>query len=88
VVIDANAISKDQAQYRADSLMEDISYRFGSLECTCVGIPELKPGHFIKITGLGEPCDNKFYVTHARHIMSDEHGYVTRITAIAAALTS
>jgi hypothetical protein len=88
VVIDANAISKDQAQYRAESLMEDISYRFGSLECTCVGIPELKPGHFIKITGLGEPCDNRFYVTHARHVMSDEKGYVTHITAIAAALTS
>jgi phage protein D len=88
VVIDANAISKDQAQYRADSLMEDISYRFGSLECTCMGIPELKPGHFIKFKGLGSPCDNTFYITNAKHIMSDEGGYVTRITGVAAALSN
>jgi phage protein D len=88
VVIDANAISKEQAQYRADSLMKDISYRFGTLECTCIGIPELRPGHFIRITGLGEPCDNMFYIMSAKHTMTDEGGYNTHITAVAAALTS
>jgi phage protein D len=86
VVIDANAISKSQAQCRADSLMEEISYRFGSLECTCVGIPELKPGHFIRLTNFESPCDNTFYITHAKHIMTDEGGYYTRLTAQAAAL--
>jgi phage protein D len=88
VVIDANAISKDQAQCRADSLMEEISYRFGTLECTCIGIPELRPGHFIRITGLGEPCDNMFYITAAKHIMTDEGGYTTKLTAIAAAISN
>lgn len=86
VVVDANAISQEQAQYRADSLMEDISYRFGTLECTCIGIPELKPGHFLKITGLGEPCTNRFYITNVRHVMTDSEGYITHVTAIAAAL--
>lgn len=86
VVIDANAVSKEQAQYRAESLMEEISYRFGTLECTCVGIPELKPGHFIKMTNLGEPCDNSFYITNAKHIITDTDGYTTRITAVAAKL--
>ncbi len=86
-VIDAGAISKEQAQYRAQAMMEDISYRFGSLECICVGMPELKPGHFIRVTGLGEPCDNRFYVTQARHEISDSGGYLTHITAIAASLT-
>ncbi len=87
VVIDTNAISKEQAQYRADSLMEEISYRFGTLQCTCIGIPELKPGHFIEVTGLGGPCDNKFYIKQARHIITDEDGYITEITAVAAALS-
>ncbi|MDE7323229.1 MAG: hypothetical protein K2N73_11025 [Lachnospiraceae bacterium] len=87
-VIDAAAVSKDQAQCRADSLMEDISYRFGTLECDCVGIPELKPGHFVKITGLECPGDNQFYITHVRHMMSDENGYSTHITAMAASLMS
>lgn len=86
IVIDANAVSKEQAQYRADSLMEDISYRFGTLVCDCVGIPELKPGHFIRLTDLGGPCDNRFYITQVRHSMSSEDGYHTQLTAVAAAL--
>lgn len=86
IVIDAGAIAKEQAQYRAQAMMEDISYRFGSLECTCTGIPEIKPGHFIRMTGLGEPCDNRFYVTQVRHDLSDEGGYLTHITAVAASL--
>lgn len=86
IVIDANAVSKEQAQYRADALMEDIAYRFGMLECDCIGLPELKPGHFIRMTNLGQPCDNRFYVTQVRHDMSAENGYHTHITAVAAAL--
>ena len=86
IVIDANAVSKEQAQYRADSLMEDISHRFGTLVCDCVGIPELKPGHFIRLTDLGGPCDNRFYITQVRHSMSSEDGYHTHFTAVAAAL--
>lgn len=86
IVIDANAVSKEQAQYRADSLMEEISYRFGTLVCDCVGIPELKPGHFIRLTDFGGPCDNRFYITQVRHSMSSEDGYQTHFTAVAAAL--
>ena len=86
IVIDANAVSREQAQYRADSLMEDISYRFGTLECECIGIPELKPGHFVRMTSLDGPCDNLFYITQVRHTMSDEDGYKTHITAAAATL--
>lgn len=87
VVLDAGATSKKSAQYRADSILEDISYRFGSLECRCIGMPELTPGHFIRITDLGEPCNTDFYVTHTRHIMSDNGGYYTQIIAKAAALS-
>lgn len=86
IVIDANAVSKQQAQHRADALMEDISFRFGTLECDCIGIPELKPGHYIRMADLGEPCDNRFYITQVRHDMSAENGYHTHITAVAAAL--
>lgn len=86
VVIDAGVLSKQQAQYRADSLMEEIFYRFGSLECECVGLPELMPGHFVDITGLSEGCDNRFYITHARHVIGDREGYKTILTGKAASL--
>ena len=87
VVVDANAITKELAQNRADSIMEDISYRFGTLQCTCIGLPEIKPGQFIKLTGFDSPCDNIFYVEHANHTISDAYGYETYITAVAAALS-
>ena len=86
VVIDANAVTKELAQNRADSIMEDISYRFGTLQCTCIGLPEIMPGHFIRLEGFGEPCDNLFYIEHANHVVSDTAGYETYITAVAAAL--
>lgn len=87
VVIDANAITKEQAQCRADSMMEEISYRFGLLECECIGMPELMPGHFIRTKGMGGPCDNLFYITNVKHTLDDEKGYRSFITAKAAALT-
>lgn len=87
VVIDGNATTKESAQYRADSLMEDIQYRFGTLNCNVIGMPDIKPGHFIQIEKLGGPCDNKFYVTHTVHTIDDLSGYRTEITAIAAALS-
>lgn len=86
VYVDASITSREQAQYRADSLLEAMSYRFGTLEAECVGLPELKPGYFIKIEGLGMPADNRFYLTGVRHLISDDGGYRTRITGSAAGL--
>lgn len=86
VIIDAAAITREQAQYKANSVMEETAYRFGTLQCKCVGLPELMPGHFIKIGGMGSPCDNRFYMTHVRHVMTDTEGYLTYITAKAAQL--
>lgn len=87
IVIDGNATTKESAQYRADSVMEDIQYRFGTLHCSVIGMPDIKPGHFIQLEQLGGPCDNKFYVTHTLHVIDDADGYKTEITAIAAALS-
>lgn len=87
VYIDPGATAKKTAQQRADSLMEDISYRFGYLEGECIGIPELKPGFNIEIAGMGKPVDNQFYLTNVRHVLSDKDGYRTMITGKAAALS-
>jgi len=86
VIIDAAAVTKEQAQLKANSLMEDIAYRFGTLQCKCVGLPELMPGNFIRIDDFGTPCDNRFYMTNVKHVITDTEGYVTYITAKAAEL--
>ena len=62
VYIDPSVTSKEEAEERAASLMEQISYRYGSLRCEMIGIPELLPGHFVEVSGLGTGVDNTFYL--------------------------
>ena len=84
VYIDPTAMTQEQADARAAYLAEEISYRLGTLECTCPGIPDLAPGRFVKVTGLGVPVDNTFYVTNVIHDFRTESGYQTRLIAKAA----
>lgn len=79
VYIDSTISSKEEADYRVDSLMEEMSYRFGSLQCTCVGMPELLPGKFLELQSLGEPVDNRFYLTKVVHKMDSNRGYETTL---------
>lgn len=75
VYIDSTVRSKEQASDRLEAVMDQMSRRYGTLECECVGIPELVPGHYIQISGLGEPADNKFYLERVRHVIHQEEGY-------------
>lgn len=86
VYIDSTVSSKEEAEDRVRSLMEVMSYRYGTLECELVGLPELLPGHFIRLEGLGEKLKNKFYVHRVRHILSRDGQFDTKITAIAAGM--
>jgi hypothetical protein len=83
VYIDPTIVSKQHADARAESLLETMSYRLGSLNCECIGIPELQPGRFITIAGLGAPADNKFYLTGVTHTLSSEVGYRTKLIGCA-----
>lgn len=78
VYIDPTVSSEAEAGYRAEYLKEDISYRYGTLKATMVGLPELEPGRFIRVHNLGEKLTNRFYLTSVRHILSKD-GYVTKI---------
>lgn len=86
VYIDSTISSKEEAEDRVASLVESMSYRYGTLECELLGIPELQPGHFIELDGLGDQLKNKFYIQRIRHILSKDGTYDTRITAISASI--
>lgn len=86
VYIDSTITSKEEAEDRVKSLVETMSYRYGTLECELVGLPEILPGHFLKLTGLGEPAENTFYIQKVRHILGKDGSYDTRITGISAGL--
>lgn len=79
VYLDPTISSQEEAGYRAEYLMEDISYRLGTLEAEFIGLPELTPGRFMKIKGLGTAASNTFYLATVRHIMDSERGYVTKV---------
>jgi hypothetical protein len=86
VYIDPTIVSKQHADARAASLLETMSYRLGALNCECIGIPELQPGRFIAIKGLGAPADNRFYLTGVTHSISAEVGYRARLIGCADAV--
>lgn len=86
IYIDPTVRSQQDAQYRNEYLLEDMSYRFGTLNCECQGLPELRPGNFVRIDGLGKPVENKFYVTSVKHTINSEDGFVSKITAKAASV--
>lgn len=88
VYIDATITSKEEAEDRVNSLMEAMSYRYGTMECELLGLPELLPGHFIRLTGLGEPAENLFYINRIRHVMGKGGNFDTRISAVSAGLGS
>lgn len=86
VYIDPTITSEAEAAQRAESLMEEVSYRFGTLECSCIGMPELLPGHFIRLASLGTPPGNRFYLVSVRHVFSEDRGFETKLVGKAASI--
>lgn len=80
VYIDPTIRTKKEAEYRAEYLVEDISYRYGTLEAEFIGLPELAPGRFLRMKDLGTAVSNTFYLTTVRHIMDTERGFITKVT--------
>lgn len=87
VYLDASVHTQAEADMRAESLVEEYSYRFGTLNCDTLGLPELVPGKFIEIDGLGKGASNTFYLYNVRHVMSRKGEYKCAIEAKAKELT-
>ena len=86
VYLDATISSKEEANYRVESLMEEMAYRFGTMECSCIGMPELLPGKFFVLSSLGQPPENKFYLVKVVHRMDEDRGFETKLYGKAASI--
>lgn len=84
VYVDPTISSQEQADARVSSLIETMSYRLGSFEAECVGIPDLAPGRFLEASGMGAPADNVFYITSVVHEFDTQRGYRTKLRGCAA----
>jgi len=78
VYIDSSIESQKDAENRAAYILEDSSYRLGTLKMTFKGIPELVPGRFITTKDFGDGVSNKFYITDVTH----EYNGLTYTTTI------
>lgn len=84
VFIDPSAYSAEDTSYRANYLMEDMMYRYGTLELEMIGIPDILPGKFINIKNVGKVISNEFYVQSVRHYMNRDGEYSTKVVGKAA----
>lgn len=73
-VFDTREEAKTVAEVAMKQLARD--YAQGSLEC--IGDPDLRPGSAIEIKGMGELFSGNYYITGARHTLSDS-GYTTSL---------
>lgn len=85
VYTDSSIETQSDADMRATYIMEDMSYRFGSLRMTLYGMPELVPGRFINLKLFGDGISNKYYLTDVIHEYNDGV-YSTTILAKASTL--
>ena len=65
-----------QAQYLSKARMDWRQRQSGGLTGHGVGLPELRPGRFVKVTDLTKPLNGTYYVHTVRHIL-DETGFET-----------
>ena len=86
VYTDSSVETQDDATQRASYIMEDMSYRFGTLNMTLSGMPEFVPGRFIRLKDFGAGISNKFYITDVIHEMGETDGFTTTIIGRAATL--
>ncbi len=86
VYIDSAIETQTDADNRAAYLLEEISYRLGSLTMILNGMPELVPGRFVELKGFGDAVSNKFYITDVSHEYEMEGRFVTTIVGKASTL--
>ena len=86
VYIDSTIETKNDADTRAEYLLEDMSYRLGHISMTLRGMPEFVPGRFIKLKGFGEAVSNSYYITDVTHEFNQGGFYITTIEGKASTL--
>jgi phage protein D len=72
-----NIDSQDEAKTHAEALLNKRSMKLISGQGECIGIPEIRAGRYIKLSGIGVKLSQPYYIVSTLHVI-DESGYVTR----------
>lgn len=66
---DPDATDNSRATDRAKELAESLENESMSASGTCIGLPELVPGRYIKLSKLGNGMDQSYYITKVTHTL-------------------
>jgi phage protein D len=80
VVVDSPVTSAEEARALAVSLLRERAYKFITGSGQVIGVPDLRPGDNIALTGLGKRFSNNYYVLKVEHTIGSS-GYLTGFEA-------
>jgi uncharacterized protein len=80
VVVNEPMFTQEQADRRALGLLSDRLKQMVTATGSTIGLPDLRAGKRVKITGLGSRFSGTYFVTETTHTL-DDTGYSTRFTA-------
>jgi phage protein D len=72
--------STKEAEELAKAELDKLAMKLAAVKVSCSGLPEIIPGRFINLSGLGKSLDNEYYIFKAIHRI-DDFGYSTEIEA-------
>jgi len=75
----SEARTQAQANAEAKAIQDRKAMKLVSGDATCIGIPEIRAGKYVKLAGLGTKLNKLYYITSARHSL-DGSGYTTTLT--------
>ena len=80
LVVDEPQWDENQAKERAKALLLDQQKQMVTASATTVGLPLLKAGTRVRISGVGVRLSGLYFVTKTQHIFNDS-GYITKFDA-------
>ena len=80
IVVNEPIFTTNEARRRAEAILSDQTKIMVTASATTVGLPELRAGRKVKITGLGSRFSGTYFVTASTHSIGDS-GYTTSFQA-------
>ncbi|TBL80772.1 phage late control D family protein [Paenibacillus thalictri] len=72
-----NAEDAQDAQAKADAVMNERGMQLISGSAECIGLPEIRAGRYITLDGLGRRLNQPYYIKSASHRIGSD-GYLTQ----------
>jgi phage protein D len=80
MTVDAPVSSQQEAMELARSLLLERAYRFITATGQIIGLPDLRPGDNLSVSGLGSRFNGNYYVKQVTHSIGD-NGFLTEFEA-------